>query len=146
MGRVVSCFPEIGRHAYLNAKPETTKNLSMTEYSTIAEGNVIKRNPKFPANYIDAIKSNMGLYDVILVDSSAIVRDHLKKKKIPYTVVYPATDPETIKDFRIRLAHSSLPIAGVIRDNLTGFISEIRRDPFPTKIELHSGKYLIDVL
>jgi len=87
MTLVVSGFPGVGKtHYFLTESSHTIVDSDSSSYSWLRPG---VRNPGFPRNYIDQIKSLLGKCDVILVSSHKDVRDALVDQGILFTLVYP---------------------------------------------------------
>lgn len=81
--RVICGFPGVGKEHMSQQYPGEVSNLEMTAYAWLTP---TIRNPKFPQNYIDAIKQCSGL---VLVSSHKDVRECLSRNRIQFSVCYP---------------------------------------------------------
>ncbi|RLC69302.1 MAG: hypothetical protein DRH97_00065 [Chloroflexi bacterium] len=91
--RIISAFPACGK-TYLFNNPQNYSVLDSdsSEYSWVKDddGNNTKvRNPEFPQNYIDHIKTNIGEVDFILVSSHSDVRQALDNNELNWCAVTP---------------------------------------------------------
>lgn len=92
--RVVSAYPCCGKTwAFENLKDKYSMlDSDSSKFSWIFDDegvNTHKRNPDFPANYIQHIKDNIGKVDYIFVSTHLVVREALEKAGIDYVTVYP---------------------------------------------------------
>lgn len=95
---VICGFPGIGKE-YLGMKhPERITNINTDTYAWLTP---TIRNPKFPQNYIDAVRESKGL---VLVSSHKDVRECLSKNKVNYSTCYPRLDCKHsyLKRYRLR--------------------------------------------
>lgn len=95
---IVSAFPCCGKtYAFENYQDKYSMlDSDSSDFSwSYQEGEdkkrwtVRKRNPEFPKNYIEHIKSNIGKVDIIFVSSHLQVRQALEEAGIRYCTVYP---------------------------------------------------------
>lgn len=110
------------------------------------------RNPSFPQNYIDHIKSKVksGQYDFIFVSSHASVRDALEASGIDFTIVYPSVELtcEWIGRcyFRCKKGESGCN-PDVLFDNWLQWINECEVTGCAhDEIVLNAGEYLSDYI
>jgi hypothetical protein len=87
--KVISAFPGTGKTFFHKNNQETTLDSDSSEFSWIKKG---VRNPKFPDNYIEHIKKNLGKYEYIFVSSHKEVRDALVKEGIHFWLLYPSKE------------------------------------------------------
>lgn len=89
--RIVSVFPACGKtHMYWNSKDYIVADSDSSKFSWIeVEGGAKERNPDFPNNYIEHIKSLIGEFDYIFVSSHEEVRKALEKEGLHYSLVLP---------------------------------------------------------
>lgn len=106
---VISAFPGCGKSYCFNNYQDEFSMLDSdsSEFSWIKDenGNKTKeRNPDFPNNYIEHIKSKIGKVDIIFVSSHEVVREALAKNNIKTIIVYPSKimKREWIKRFKER--------------------------------------------
>ena len=97
---IVSGFPGIGKTSLTQRFPRMFRDLESSEYHWVKDnfGNRIV-NPKWPDNYVEAIKnlSNCSLYLNVFVSSHQLIREKMRAAGIRYTVVYPEDTPEMKK-------------------------------------------------
>jgi hypothetical protein len=133
---VICGFPGIG-------KTYTTQNwnfsnikiydLDSSDFSWIDKNDYFKgRNPNFPANYIEYIKSIDDENSVILTSSHKEVREVLKAAGIDYYVVYPNLESFG-KDFyldRIRKRENGInsdSFVSLVAENCEDWIKDIEK-------------------
>ncbi len=134
---VVSAFPGCGKSHLFRNKGD--KKILDSDSSTFDKS-------QFPQNYIEHIKSNIGLVDVILVSSHKEVRDALVEEGIEFTLVYPGRD---IKDEYIQRyidRGNDDNFVKLLKSNWDIWLSELEDQTGCSKMELNSGQYLSDVL
>jgi hypothetical protein len=89
---VISAYPCCGKsYAFKNYQESfSILDSDSSDFSWIYTENGEKvRNPKFPQNYINHIKENLGKVDVIFVSSHLAVRQAMTEAGIHYYTVYP---------------------------------------------------------
>jgi len=91
---------------------------------------------------IDHIKENIGVADVILVSSHAVVRKALEENDIKYELVYPNIKLKEGYLERYRQRGNEQTFIDMMNTNWGKFIKEIKKETFPTLVELQSGQYL----
>ncbi len=105
--KIISAFPGTGKSYYHNKYPNETLDSDSSNFSWIKDedgNNTKERNPNFPENYIEHIKSNIGKYKYIFVSSHKEVRDALLDNCIFFYIVYPESDrkEEFLKRYKDR--------------------------------------------
>jgi hypothetical protein len=78
--KIISAFPGVGKSVYHSKYPDITLDSDSSNFSWIKDdngNNTEERNPDFPKNYIEHIKSNIGKYKYIFVSSHKEVRNAL---------------------------------------------------------------------
>jgi hypothetical protein len=91
--RIISAFPGTGKTYYHKLHPETTLDSDSSSFSWSYRIDGSKyRNPEFPQNYIDHIKSNIGKYEFIFVSSHAEVRKALHENCLYFYLIFPESD------------------------------------------------------
>ena len=104
---IISAFPGTGKtHFFKNTKLNCLDSDS-SDYSWVKDldgKNTKERNPKFPVNYIEHIKENIGKVDIILVSSHLEVRNAIADAGIKFYFFYPAHEDKDkyIERFRKR--------------------------------------------
>lgn len=106
---VISAFPACGKTHCFNHFQESFSMLDSdsSDFSWLKDwngNNTTERNPDFPQNYIEYIKKNIGLVDIIFVSSHEVVRNSLMENQIKTMIVYPAhhLKEEWIRRFKAR--------------------------------------------
>jgi len=134
---IISAFPGCGKsHLFRNKGDKQILDSDSSKFD----------KSKFPQNYIDHIKSNIGLADMILVSSHKEVRDALVDNGIEFTLVYPNKD---IKDEYIQRyidRGNEEKFVELLKKNWNIWIPELEQQNGCEKIELSSGQYLSDVV
>jgi hypothetical protein len=134
---VISAFPGCGKsHLFRNKGDKQILDSDSSKFD----------KSKFPQNYIDHIKSNIGTADMILVSSHKEVRDALVDNGIDFTLVYPNKD---IKDEYIQRyidRGNEDKFVELLKNNWNIWIPELEKQQGCKKIELNGGQYLSDVL
>lgn len=88
--KIISAFPGTGKTVYHSKHKSTTLDSDSSNFSWIVKKNGNKiRNPKFPKNYINHIRDNIGKYEIIFVSSHKEVREELLNECIFFYLVYP---------------------------------------------------------
>jgi hypothetical protein len=92
--RIVSAFPATGK-TYLSGKGYEGLVISDSDsssFSWLYDSNgqqTSVRNPRFPANYIEHIKSLIGAVDIIFVSSHFDVQNALSESGLCWSIVIP---------------------------------------------------------
>jgi hypothetical protein len=134
---IISAFPGCGKSHLFRNKGE--KQILDSDSSKFDKS-------QFPQNYINHIKSNIGLADMILVSSHKEVRDALVDNGIEFTLVYPNKE---IKDEYIQRyidRGNEDKFVELLKNNWNNWIPELEQQNGCKKIELKSGQYLSDVV
>jgi hypothetical protein len=148
---VISAFPGCGK-SYCDKKYQDRFSIldsDSSEFSWIKDNegkNTKERNPDFPNNYIDHIKSNLGKVDIIFVSSHEIVRKALKDNNINVIIVYPDKDmkEEWIRRFIQR--GNDEKFIKFISDNWVKFIDDIENEDYGfLKQKLNESNPYIDL-
>lgn len=132
---VISAFPACGKtycfNNYQNQFDILDSDSSEFGWIKNANGkNTTERNPNFPQNYIEHIKSNIGKVDIIFVSSHDVVRKALAENGIRAIIVYP---DKTLKDEWIRRFRSrgnDEKFINFISSNWDKFIDEIEQENY----------------
>lgn len=105
----------------------TSYLLSGEQYIDLIRYNKIKvRNPKFPNNYIQHIKENIGKVDYIFVSSHKEVRDALNSNNIFFTLIYPDRRMKAEWVGRCFLRGSGEKFCQILADNWDKWIDEMK--------------------
>lgn len=125
--KIISAFPGTGKSVYHQKHKETTLDSDSSNFSWIINENGDKvRNPKFPKNYIEYIKENIGRYEVIFISSHKEVRDALLNECIFFYLVYPddSRKDEFIERYRNRGNDESF--IKLVSGNWDNWMNEVR--------------------
>ena len=134
---VISAFPGCGKsHLFRNKGDNHILDSDSSKFD----------KSQFPQNYIEHIKSNIGVADMILVSSHKEVRDALVDNGIEFTLIYPN---KSIKDEYIQRyvdRGNEDKFVDLLKNNWSNWIPELEQQEGCKKIELKSGQYLSDVV
>lgn len=140
---IISAFPGTGKTYFHKNHPDISLDSDSSEFSWIIDKNGNKiRNPKFPNNYINHIKENIGKYKFIFVSSHKEVRELLNLHCIFYYVVYPLIECKEEYIERYRFRGSDEKFIDLISNNWDNWIEELEiydnnfSLPLPSKITL----------
>jgi len=109
---IISTFPGMGAHLYFGEPNTKILHLAANDFKFIKEENGTNsehKHPDYPQNYTNEIKSNIGLYDYIFIDSGKTIRESLIDNCIFFFLVYPAEDRR--EEFLTRLRSQDYPQA-----------------------------------
>jgi hypothetical protein len=128
MTKIISAFPGTGKSFYHKKFPNDTLDSDSSNFSWIKDevgNNTKERNPEFPKNYIEHIKSNIGKYKYIFVSSHKEVRDALLESFIFFYIVYP--DKGRKEEFIKRYKERGNPegFIKLVSDNWESWINEL---------------------
>ncbi|MCQ2958232.1 MAG: hypothetical protein MJ180_04950 [Candidatus Gastranaerophilales bacterium] len=159
MTTIISGFPGIGKTFAQNSLTQQGFNVSDSDSSHFSwlrdeSGNIKKdlngvkiRHPEFPRNYINHIKSKIAEgADVVFVSSHDNVRNALNEAQISHTLVFPSLDMKAEMIERYIKRGSPESFIELMKNNWENFITGMKNDLCPNKIELKSGEYLMDVI
>lgn len=136
---VISAFPGCGKTYFTNNSGLDVSDSDSSKFSWLSEG---VRNPDFPKNYIEHIKSLEGKVDFILVSSHREVREALVESKIPFHLVYPDESTKTEYIDRYKRRGSSEKFIELLTENWEEWINELRNQTNCLHFVLNSGQYL----
>ena len=143
---VISGFPGIGKSYFANHRGSySVIDVESSDYSWIKKPDGTKeRNPLFPQNYIDYIKSLFGKYTYILVSSHEVVRQALHDEGIEFSILYP--DPSLkeiyLKNYKDR--GNDEAFIKMMDEKWDDFIKSIKMDKCKSKFALKENVYLKD--
>lgn len=132
---VISAFPACGKsYCFENHQDKfSILDSDSSEFSWTKDENgknTTNRNPNFPQNYIEHIKSNIGKVDVIFVSSHEIVRQALYENDINTIVVYPSKDMKEEFIRRCKSRGNNESFINFISSNWNRFINEIENEDY----------------
>lgn len=136
---VICGFPGIGK-SFLSKKNGWNDSDS-SNFSWTSPG---IRNPLFPTNYIEHIRSIDG---VVLASSHKVVRDALAESSIPFWICYPFIECKGEYLERYRLRGSPESFLKLLENNWSTWIKEMEQESRCSgRIVLNPGQYISDVL
>jgi hypothetical protein len=84
---IIAGFPGVGKsELFRKYGEEKIADSDSSKFSWLEPG---VRNPDFPNNYIEHIKSLIGVKEIICVSTHDVVRKALKDNNIEYILIYP---------------------------------------------------------
>ncbi|MGD9901248.1 MAG: hypothetical protein AB7S44_01780 [Spirochaetales bacterium] len=148
--QIISAFPMSGKttssrtfnlisHQMAYGFEKDILDVHLGEFLWIDKENRIQ-NPKFPKNYVDFVENNMGKYLCIFISSNKEVCEEMAKRRIDYTIVYPATSLK--QDILEQIKYSpnrSQKFYDWYNTNFEGELERIKKDTFPKKMELKTN-------
>lgn len=147
--KLISAFPGTGKsHYYRNnsdGKIILDSDSSLFSWARDSLYNKI-RNPRFPENYINHIKENLGKADIIFISSHKEVRDALVKENLDFYLIYPERGNKQEYVERYIQRASSAPFIGLLQREWDNWITELEEQNNCTHIELKSNEYITDIL
>lgn len=147
---VIAAFPGCGKSYTVENEAEKFNGVldsDSSHFSWIKDSNgknTNERNPEFPKNYIEHIKSQIGKVEVIFVSSHKEVRKALEQEGIEYFLVYPNIFQKKEYIQRYQKRGNDKKFINLVSANWDLWIEECDEENFPTKIKLpyFSVKYL----
>lgn len=137
---IISAFPACGKTWCVNnlkdkfdMSDSDSSNFSWVDNITENGTLVRERNPEFPKNYIDHIKSLIGEKDFIFVSSHDVVRNALKENGLPYFLVYPdnTSDNKCLWTQRMTGRGSPNSMISFVMENWDNFIEDMKIEFYP---------------
>lgn len=149
--KIISAFPGCGKtYCFKNYQDKfSILDSDSSNFSWVKDkegDNTTTRNPNFPQNYIDHIKFNMGKVDIIFVSSHDIVRKALEENNIKYLLVYPCLGAKKEYINRYINRGNNENFIKFIDNNYENFISDMKKEEFPHKIELNFEETISDLI
>lgn len=150
---IISAFPGTGktfyttRHNIKEANPSMAVKI-MSELYRIMDSDSSKfhwvydnngfntkaTNSRFPDNYIDYIKSNIGDNDIIFISSHSNVRDALKEAGIMYYLLMPIKDDKNKWMDVYKERGNTNKFISNINNHWDSYIDEMREETWPIKV------------
>lgn len=153
---LISAFPGTGKTwSYNNLKNKYLMlDSDSSFFSWLYDENKNKtevRNPEFPQNYIEHIKSNLGKYDFIFISTHKIVRDALRENNLEYILVYPLNTEENKKKYIQNYYNRGNNVSFVenMIENWDNFLDDLFMETYPIHYVLGldgNGEYVADLL
>lgn len=136
--KVISGFPGTGKSYYFTTQ---------TKYSCLDSDSSKFDKSRFPQNYIDHIKENMGKVDIIFVSSHVEVRKALFDNSIEFTSVYPkhSLKREYLERYKKRNNNSSF--IGLLNNMWDNWMEDLYTQKYTSKyIRLDSNEFMSDIV
>ena len=145
---IISGFPGVGKSEFFKHQGRHNKTCLDSDSSNFSwvkdenGNNTTERNPDFPANYIEHIKSNMGKVDIIFISSHEKVRKALEEANMRYILVYPELNAKDEYIRRYKERGNSETFVSFICGNWENLINDMKNETFPIQMELEKSQYL----
>lgn len=149
---VISAFPACGKSWTFEKYKDKYIILDSdsSQFSWIKDefgNNTNDRNPEFPKNYMNHIKENLGVADIIFVSSHLRVRQALSDNNIPFVTVYPQSFCRLEWVGRCYLRGNDKKFIDFINTNWNSFMSDIKTEPYGERlIRLSHNQWIDDIL
>ena len=153
--KIISAFPGTGKSYYHKNHPETTLDSDSSFFSWMIDewGDKLlgldgkpMRNPQFPQNYIEHIKSNIGKYEYIFVSSHKEMREALVDNCLLFHLIYPDFDDMDVYIERYKQRGSPERFIDLVRNNWEEWIYELEDQEDCINIQLPSILTISDLL
>ena len=143
---IIAGFPGTGKSILTNEYRNLTSDSDSSKFSWIMteEGKV--RNPDFPNNYIEHIKSLIGKVRIIFVSTHDVVRQALKDNNIEYVLVYPGKNCKDIYMNNYKNRGNDDAFLKLMDQNWDKFINQLEHEEgCSIKLVLMRNKYIKDI-
>lgn len=146
MTKVISAFPGTGKTYYAHSVSSrlSVMDLDSMPYTGGHDANGKVRNDRFPSNYLDAIKSQLGHVDVLLISIHKEVIDSLLREGVQVILIFPheSLKQEYLERFERR--GSTELFRSLFVQNWDMLIKQLRDQKDCRHIVLGSGQYIND--
>jgi hypothetical protein len=145
--KIISGFPGVGKSAFFNTQENLGLKILDSDSSEFSWSSPGVRHPEFPSNYIEHIKNNLALSDIIMVSTHKDVLDGLAAADIDAVLVYPerALKEEYLQRYRDRGSNGKF--VELISNNWDNFIDGLEGDiRFSQHVVLKTDQYMKDVV
>lgn len=148
---IIAGFPGVGKSYFCEHGDEGTAkaiDADSSKFSWVkgSKGDSPQRNPDFPKNYIEHIKSIKDAegVDIIFVSSHKEVRRALKEADIPYILVYPNIYQKSEYIKRYKQRGNSDNFIKKVDSHWDEWIRDCMDETYPVNVQLpyFSVKYL----
>ncbi len=134
---LISAFPGVGK-SYL------FKNLK--DYKILDSDSSTFDKDLFPGNYIDHIKQNIGVVDIIMISTHDVVRQQLEENGLFFVLVYPDISLKDEYIGRYNERGNDDNFIKILGENWENWITDIEKQKGCLKIKLQSGEFLGDFI
>lgn len=136
--KVISGFPGTGKSYCFNTE---------TKYSYLDSDSSKFDKSRFPQNYIDHIKENIGKVDIIFVSSYIEVRKALADNNIEFTSVYPKHNLKREYLERYKNRNNDSSFISLLDGKWESWIEDLYTQQYTTRyIRLESNQYMSDII
>ena len=132
---LISAFPGVGK-SYL------FKNLK--DYKILDSDSSTFDKDLFPGNYIDHIKQNIGVVDIIMISTHDVVRQQLEENGLFFVLVYPDISLKDEYIGRYNERGNDDNFIKILGENWDNWIKDIEKHKGCLNIKLQSGEFLGD--
>lgn len=149
---IVSAFAGVGKTTLAKKYGKDVIDLESGNFKWLENGNTEAtkgdnkrtQNPKYPINYLEAIKKANTEYKVVLISQHSIIRKCLDAVKLDYVLVYPNIDMKDEFIQRYKNRGNNENFINLILNNWDSWIYDLDNVQNHTKIVLNKGQYLTD--
>lgn len=150
---IVSAFAGVGKTTLAQEYKDDVIDLESSNFKWLnnentesSKGTNRVQNPRYPINYLEAIKSANSKYKIVLVSQHEILRKCLDAVKLDYVLVYPdkSLKDEYIERYRARGNNDGF--INLISNKWDSWIHNLDNINNHNKIVLQSGQFLSDVI
>lgn len=151
---IVSAFAGVGKTTLAKKYEKDVIDLESGNFKWIENGNTEETkgdnkrtlNPRFPINYLEAIKKANSQYKVVLISQHDVIRKCLDAVKLDYIIVYPdiTMKQEFIDRYKNRGNNDNF--VNLISTKWENWITDLNNIHNHKKIILKSGQYLEDYI
>lgn len=148
---IVSAFAGVGKTTLAKKYEKEVIDLESGNFKWIdnkgtesAKGTTRQQNPKYPINYLEAIKKANSQYKIVLISQHEVIRKCLDAVKLEYMLVYP--DKSMKEEFitRYKERGNNENFINLISSKWDSWINDLDNIQNHNKIVLQSGQYLSD--
>jgi len=138
--RIVSAFPGTGKTYY------THGDYVPQGFAADSDSSRFSRNELFPFNYVDHIKSCIGVNQFVFVSTHKLIREALFREKLPFTLVYPdrSLRHEYIKRYYERGSHYEF--IDLLNKNWDTWLDDLQAQRGCDHIVLGSNQFISNVM
>lgn len=137
---IISGFPATGK-SYFN---DVDADYHPENFSCDSDSSTFCKSD-FPSNYIESIKSKIGIYKYVFISSHKEVRDALVYAGIPFTLVYPSIGLKDEYLLRLKNRGSNADFIKLIDSNWDNWLTELINQRNCKHIVLGAGEYMSNV-
>lgn len=151
---IISGFAGIGKTTFAKNHPDISIDLESSNYKWIFDESIRNINteerkglcdkvfnPKWPLNYINAIKDANKKYDFVFISIDEDVRDILRDENIRYFVAFPMIDCKNEYIERYRLRKNGENFINLLESRYEEWITDLMNNE-KNQIRLNKGEYI----